>query len=81
MKYIHPPTHCKTVRNSVSARPKAFSGSSSRVSRLPPEQYSITSTFCLEGSYRMTETFKDVIHKPSTLHIPELLIYFDFVKK
>lgn len=51
----HPPTHCTTVRNSVSGRPNAFSGSSSRVSRLPPEQYSITRTFCLEGSCRQTE--------------------------
>lgn len=35
------------MRNSDSAKPKAFAGSSSTFSKLPLEQYSITSTFCL----------------------------------
>lgn len=43
----HSPTHCSTMRNSDSDKPKAFAGSSSTFSKLPLEQYSITSTFCL----------------------------------
>jgi len=35
------------MRNSDSAKPKAFAGSSSTFSKLPLEQNSITSTFCL----------------------------------
>lgn len=50
--WSHSPMHWRTVRNSVSGSPKAFSGSSRRLSRLPPEQNSITRTLCLEGNWK-----------------------------
>lgn len=40
------PTQRSTTRNSSSGSPNVFSGSSSTLSRLPLEQYSITITFC-----------------------------------
>lgn len=65
------PTQRSTTRNSSSGSPNVFSGSSSTLSRLPLEQYSMISTFCRLPPCAGTRGW-DGVGEEGTSHCPEV---------